>query len=81
MNIFEIPKVVDTRELDRQFDSIYHQQVFLQKQALYRAEQIRKDVDMLAGISVNGITIGAFYIVAGIIFQKIYDITGGTPLF
>ena len=80
MNIFEIPKV-DTRELDRQFDNAYHQQLFLQKQAQYRIQQIRKDVDMLAGISVNGITLGAFYIVAGIIFQKIYDITGGTPLF
>lgn len=80
MNIFEIPKI-DTRELDRQFDNAYHQQLFLQKQAEHRALQIRKDVDMLAGISVNGITLGAFYVVAGMIFQKIYDITGGTPLF
>lgn len=80
MNIFEIPRI-DTKELDRQFDNMYHQQLFLQKQAEYRARQIRKDVNMLAGISVNGITLCAFYIVAGMIFQKIYDITGGTPLF
>ena len=80
MNIFEIPRI-DTKELDRQFDNTYHQQLFLQKQAEYRATQIRKDVNMLAGVSVNGITLLAFYIVAGMIFQKIYNITGGTPLF
>ena len=71
---------VDTKKLDYEFNNLLHERLFLQKRAEYRAAQIRKDVNMLAGVSVNGITIGAFYVLSAIMFQKIYDITGGTPL-
>ena len=71
---------VNTKELDNKFNDLLHERLFLQKRAEYQAAQIRKDVNMLAGVSVNGITIGAFYILSAIMFQKIYDITGGTPL-
>ena len=71
---------VNTKELDNKFNDLLHERLFLQKRAEYQAAQIRKDVNMLAGGSVNGITIGAFYVLSAIMFQKIYDITGGTPL-
>tara|TARA_Y100000816_G_scaffold161776_1_gene115755 strand:- start:1060 stop:1296 length:237 start_codon:yes stop_codon:yes gene_type:complete len=71
---------VNTKELDNKFNDLLHERLFLQKRAEYQAAQIRKDVNMLAGVSVNGITIGAFYVLSAIMFQKIYDITGGTPL-
>ena len=71
---------VNTKELDNKFNDLLHERLFLQKKAEYQAAQIRKDVNMLAGVSVNGITIGAFYVLSAIMFQKIYDITGGTPL-
>ena len=71
---------VNTKKLDHEFNNLLHERLFLQKRAEYRAAQIRKDVNMLAGVSVNGITIGAFYVLSAIMFQKIYDITGGTPL-
>ena len=71
---------VNTKELDNKFNNLLHERLFLQKRAEYQAAQIRKDVNMLAGVSVNGITIGAFYVLSAIMFQKIYDITGGTPL-
>ena len=80
MNIFEIQKVASTKKLDHEFENLLQEKYFLQKQAEYRAAQIRKDVNMLAGVSVNGITLGALYVVSAIMFQKIYDITGGTPL-
>ena len=80
MNIFEIQRVANTNKLDREFDNMLQEKYFLQKQAEYRAAQIRKDVNMLAGVSVNGITLGAFYVLSAIMFQKIYDITGGTPI-
>ena len=71
---------VNTKELDNKFNNLLHERLFLQKRAESQAAQIRKDVNMLAGVSVNGITIGAFYVLSAIMFQKIYDITGGTPL-
>ena len=71
---------VNTKELDNKFNNLLHERLFLQKRAEYQAAQIRKDVNMLAGVSVNGITIGAFYVLSAIMFQKIYDITGGTPI-
>ena len=71
---------VNTKELDNKFNDLLHERLFLQRRAEYQAAQIRKDVNMLAGVSVNGITIGAFYVLSAIMFQKIYDITGGTPL-
>ena len=71
---------VNTKKLDHEFNNLLHERLFLQKRAEYRAAQIRKDVNMLAGVSVNGITIGAFYVLSAIMFQKIYDITGGTPI-
>ena len=71
---------VNTKELDNKFNDLLHERLFLQKRAEYQAAQIRKEVNMLAGVSVNGITIGAFYVLSAIMFQKIYDITGGTPL-
>ena len=71
---------VNTKELDNKFNDLLHERLFLQKRAEYQAAQIRKDVNMLAGGSVTGITIGAFYVLSAIMFQKIYDITGGTPL-
>ena len=71
---------VKTKELDNKFNDLLHERLFLQKRAEYQAAQIRKDVNLLAGVSVNGITIGAFYVLSAIMFQKIYDITGGTPL-
>ena len=71
---------VNTKELDNKFNDLLHERLFLQKRAEYQAAQIPKDVNMLAGVSVNGITIGAFYVLSAIMFQKIYDITGGTPL-
>ena len=71
---------VNTKELDNKFNNLLHERLFLQKRAEYQAAQIRKDVNMLAGVSVNGITIGAFYVLSAIMFQKIYDITGGAPL-
>ena len=71
---------VNTKELDNKFNDLLHERLFLQKRAEYQAAQIRKDVNMLAGVSVNGITIGAFYVLSAIMFQKIYDITGGTPI-
>ena len=71
---------VNTKELDNKFNDLLHERLFLRKRAEYQAAQIRKDVNMLAGVSVNGITIGAFYVLSAIMFQKIYDITGGTPL-
>ena len=80
MSIFEIQRVTENKRLDREFDNILQEKYFLQKQAEYRAAQIRKDVNMLAGVSVNGVTLAAFYILSAIMFQKIYDITGGTPL-
>jgi len=80
MNIFEIQKVASTKKLDHEFENLLQEKYFLQKQAEYRAAQIRKDVNMLAGVSVNGATLMAFYILSAIMFQKIYDITGGTPL-
>ena len=80
MNIFEIQRVANTNKLDHEFNNLLQEKYFLQKQAENRAAQIRKDVNMLAGVSVNGITLGAFYVVSAIMFQKIYDITGGTPL-
>ena len=80
MNIFEIQKVASTKKLDHEFENLLQEKYFLQKQAEYRAAQIRKDVNLLAGVSVNGATLMAFYILSAIMFQKIYDITGGTPL-
>ena len=80
MNIFEIQKVASTKKLDHEFENLLQEKYFLQKQAEYRAAQIRKDVNMLAGISVNGATLMAFYILSALMFQKIYDITCGTPL-
>ena len=80
MNIFEIQKVASTKKLDHEFENLLQEKYFLQKQAEYRAAQIRKDVNMLAGVSVNGATLMAFYILSAIMFQKIYDITGGTPI-
>ena len=80
MSIFEIQRVTENKRLDREFDNMLQEKYFLQKQAEYRAAQIRKDVNMLAGVSVNGVTLAAFYILSAIMFQKIYDITGGTPL-
>ena len=71
---------VNTKELDNKFNDLLHERLFLQKRAEYQAAQICKDVNMLAGVSVNGITIGAFYVLSAIMFQKIYDITGGTPI-
>ena len=71
---------VNTKELDNKFNDLLHERLFLQKRAEYQAAQIRKDVNMMAGVSVNAITIGAFYVLSAIMFQKIYDITGGTPL-
>ena len=80
MNIFEIQKVASTKKLDHEFENLLQEKYFLQKQAEYRAAQIRKDVNLLAGVSVNGATLMAFYILSAIMFQKIYDITGGTPI-
>ena len=71
---------VNTKKLDHEFNDLLHERLFLQKRAEYRAAQIRKDVNMLASISVNGATLMAFYVMSTIMFQKIYDITGGTPL-
>ena len=80
MDIFQIQKIANNKKLDHEFESILQEQYFLKRQAQYRISQIRKDVNMLAGISVNGATLMAFYFLAAIMFQKIYDITGGTPL-
>ena len=80
MDIFQIQKIANNKKLDHEFESILQEQYFLNRQAQYRISQIRKDVNMLAGISVNGATLMAFYFLAAIMFQKIYDITGGTPL-
>ena len=71
---------VDTKKLDYEFNNLLHERLFIQKQAEYRVAQIRKDVNMLASVSVNGATLMAFYILSTIMFQKIYNITGGTPL-
>jgi len=71
---------VDTKKLDYEFNNLLHERLFIQKQAEYRVAQIRKDVNMLASVSVNGITLMAFYILSTMMFQKIYNITGGTPL-
>ena len=71
---------VDTKKLDYEFNNLLHERLFIQKRAEYRASQIRKDVNMLASVSVNGITLMAFYILSTMMFQKIYNITGGTPL-
>ena len=71
---------VNTQKLDFEFNNLLHERLFIQKQAEYRIAQIRKDVNTLAGVSVNGVTLMAFYILNTIMFQKIYDITGGTPL-
>ena len=80
MNIFEIQKVASTKKLDHEFENLLQEKYFLQKQAEYRAAQIRKDVNLFAGVSVNGATLMDFYILSAIMFQKIYDITGGTPI-
>ena len=80
MDIFQIQKIANNKKLDHEFESTLQEQYFLKRQAQYRISQIRKDVNMLAGISVNGATLMAFYFLAAIMFQKIYDITGGTPL-
>jgi len=71
---------VDTKKLDYEFNNLLHERLFIQKRAEYRITQIRKDVNMLASVSVNGATLMAFYILSTIMFQKIYNITGGTPL-
>lgn len=80
MDIFQIQKIANNKKADYEFESMLQEQYFLKRQAQYRISQIRKDVNMLAGISVNGATLMAFYFLAAIMFQKIYDITGGTPL-
>jgi len=80
MNIFEIQRVANNKKLDHEFEHALQEQYYIQKTAEYRIAQIRKDVNMLAGVSVNGVTLAAFYILSAIMFQKIYDITGGTPL-
>jgi len=71
---------VDTKKLDYEFNNLLHERLFIQKQAEYRASQIRKDVNMLASVSVNGATLMAFYILSTILFEKIYSITGGTSI-
>ena len=71
---------VDTKKLDYEFNNLLHERLFIQKRAEYRITQIRKDVNMLASVSVNGASLMAFYILSTIMFQKIYNITGGTPL-
>ena len=80
MDIFQIQKIAQNKKLDHEFEHALQEQYYIQKTAEYRIRQIRKDVNMLAGISVNGVTLAAFYILSAIMFQKIYDITGGTPL-
>ena len=80
MDIFQIQKIANNKKADYEFESTLQEQYFLKRQAQYRISQIRKDVNMLAGISVNGATLMAFYFLAAIMFQKIYAITGGTPL-
>lgn len=80
MDIFQIQNIANNKKLDHEFEHALQEQYFLKKQAQYRISQIRKDVNMLAGISVNGATLMAFYFLANIMFTKIYDITGGTPL-
>lgn len=71
---------VDTKKLDYEFNNLLHERLFIQKRAEYRAGQIRKDVNMLASVSVNGATLMAFYILSTILFEKIYSITGGTSI-
>jgi len=72
---------VNTQKLDKDFNNLLHKRLFLQKKSEYRAAQLRKDVNMVASVVTNGVTLVAFYTVAGIIFQKIYDITGGSTIF
>ena len=48
---------VNTKKLDHEFNNLLQERLFLQKRAEYRAAQIRKDVNMLASISVNGSTL------------------------
>lgn len=80
MDIFQIQKIAQNKKLDHEFEHALQEQYYIQKVAEHRIRQVRKDVNTIASVSVNTVTLGAFYVLSAIMFQKIYDITGGTPL-